>query len=417
MKKNIVAALAIMVGTFSFAQKKEIKALEKAVKGNNFAQAKTLLGQLESMVPSMDTKLKTKYYYNAAKALYANGAGSDADIDKALKSLGMLDGAMAKESGMLKQTMQNGILTKANEQYQAGNYKSAAGGFDKLYKINPQDTVYLYYAASSAVSGKDYDTAISHYKALKDLGYTGVETQYFALNKETGKEEIMDKNTRDLYVKAGSHSNPGERKTDSKKAEIVKNIALIYISQGKKDEALAAIKDAREANPENVDLIISEANIQLELGNNDKFKSLMEEAVAKDPNNASLHYNIGVMQMKGGDLTGCRSAFTKALELDPTMADAVLNISTSYIDEGNSLIEEMNKLGTSAADNAKYDALKAKKEGLFREGIKVLSAFVEKNPDTKNVGVYQQMQNIHNALYETDKAKALDAKIQELSGN
>lgn len=414
MKKQFVVALAILVSAFSFAQKKEVKALEKAVKSNDYAKAKTLVTQLKSQASSMDAKLKDRYYLSTAKAFYANGHGTSADVTQALEALSMVKGMQVDVSG-LKKSMEGAILTRSNGFYQGGKFKEASTGFEQLYKLVPQDTTFLYYAASSSVSAKDYDTALKHYNTLKDIGYTGIEKQYYAINVDSGQEEVLDKNTRDIYVKAGSHVKPGERLTESKNAEIVKNIALIYITQGKNDDALKAIKDARKLNPDNVDLIINEANIYLQLKDDNKFKSTIEEALQKDPNNATLHYNVGVIKMKNGDLSA-RDSFKKALAINPGMADAVLNISTSYIDEGNALIQQMNALGTSAADNAKYDTLKAKKEGLFAEGAKVLEGYIGANPNAKNLGIYQQLQNIYRAIGEIAKAKALDAKITELGG-
>ena len=43
MKKQFVVALALLVGSFSFAQKSEIKDAEKAIKSGNYADAKPRL--------------------------------------------------------------------------------------------------------------------------------------------------------------------------------------------------------------------------------------------------------------------------------------------------------------------------------------------------------------------------------------
>src|SRR5690606_27696165 len=71
MKKQIIIALAISISAFSFAQKKELKAVEKAIKGNNYAEAKSALKQAESLMSAMDEKAKAQYYYLHAQALYA----------------------------------------------------------------------------------------------------------------------------------------------------------------------------------------------------------------------------------------------------------------------------------------------------------------------------------------------------------
>ena len=87
MKKQTIVALALLVGSFSFAQKTELKDAEKAIKKNNFAEAKTALNSAESLIASADDKTKVQYYFLKGQALYANGAGTNADMDAAIESL------------------------------------------------------------------------------------------------------------------------------------------------------------------------------------------------------------------------------------------------------------------------------------------------------------------------------------------
>src|SRR5690606_41687519 len=82
MKTKFIAAFAILITTFSFAQKKELKDAEKAIKKNNFAEAKIILRQLDPN--SMEDKYKANFYYLNAEALYANGsANNDDEIGRA----------------------------------------------------------------------------------------------------------------------------------------------------------------------------------------------------------------------------------------------------------------------------------------------------------------------------------------------
>jgi len=86
MKNQVIIALALLISTVTFAQKKELKAVQKAIKSNNFAEAKTALGQVEPMLSGLDGKMKSQYYFLNAQALYANGAGTNTDLDKAVES-------------------------------------------------------------------------------------------------------------------------------------------------------------------------------------------------------------------------------------------------------------------------------------------------------------------------------------------
>jgi len=410
-----------LVSTFSFSQKDELKAAEKAIKDKNYADAKAAIQSAEALIGSADDKTKAKFYFLKGQALYANGTGSGSDTDEAIASFNKVKdiesnsgkSKYTSEVEELKTQMLSSFLTSANTAWQGKSYVVSSEKFDRAYRMSPKDTLYLYYAASSAVNAQDYDRSLKLYEELRDLGYTGIETEYSATNKETGEPENFDnKSLRDFALKSGTHIVPQEKLTESKLPLIKKMLADIYIYKGEDEKAFQAIKEAREENPDDATLIIAEANIELKAGNNDRFKTLMEEAITKDPNNATLRYNVGVMTMKDGDYESARAAFAKALELDPSMQDAALNISTTYIEEGNKLLEEMNSLGTSNADFQRYDELKAEKADLFEKGANVLVKFLEKNPEGSN-DIFQQLNNIYLAMGETDKAKMYKSKIKE----
>ncbi|MCB0469356.1 MAG: tetratricopeptide repeat protein, partial [Flavobacteriaceae bacterium] len=127
-----------------------------------------------------------------------------------------------------------------------------------------------------------------------------------------------NKNERDLYIKSGDYIKPSEKKTDSKRPEIVKRIALLYVSQGKNDEAISAVKEARSQKPKDIDLIITEANLYYQLEDLDRYKALIQEATTLDPNNADLYYNLGVVSADAKDIENAEKYYKKALELNPS---------------------------------------------------------------------------------------------------
>ena len=123
MKRVITLICALVIGTMSFAQKNEIKAIEKALKSNNFAVAKTSVAAAESLLANMDDKMKVKFYFLKAKALYANGNTSDADFNSSIASIDILK-KLESETGKLKYTedanemkskMLESVLNKTDE--------------------------------------------------------------------------------------------------------------------------------------------------------------------------------------------------------------------------------------------------------------------------------------------------------------
>ncbi|HEX9826736.1 MAG TPA: tetratricopeptide repeat protein [Flavobacteriaceae bacterium] len=418
MKKQIIIALALLVSTFTFAQKNEIKAAEKAIKNGNYADAKAAISAADGLIGSADDKTKAKFYFLKGQALYANGTGSNQDIDAAIESLNMVatvEGSNGKYSGdvaELKQAMLSNFLTKGQADLEQKQYVKSADNFEKAYRMSVKDTVYLYYAASTAVSGQDYDKALGYYHELKALGYKGADMEYTAVNKETNEVENFDnKNLRDISVKAGTHIKPEDKKGESKSSEIVKNIALIYIAKGENDKAAAAMKDARKENPDDLGLLISEANIMLKLDRRDEFKKLMEEATTKDPSNPELQYNLGVIAAEGGDIESAMKYYKNAIELNPDYADAHNNMAVLILEKDQEIIEKMNALGNSAADNKKYDEYKLQRLDVYKEALPHLEIAFNLKP---NVYVAKTLMNIYSAIDDMPKFKEMKAKVEEL---
>ncbi|WP_299122654.1 tetratricopeptide repeat protein [uncultured Winogradskyella sp.] len=424
MKKLIALVLLVAVTSMSFAQKNEVKAIEKALKNSNFGDAKSAVSSADALLGNMDDKTKAKFYYLKAQALYADGQGSDADVDEAISTLDKLkdlESSMGKlryteDANTMKTGMISSFLTKANDAFTSKNYKVAAKGFEKVYRMSPKDTLYLYYAATSSVSVPDYDTALDYYIELKNMGYSGEKMNYYATNVDTDVEETFgDKSSRDLSVKAKLHKDPRDVMSEAKTAEIVKNIALIYVSQGKNEKALGAMADARAENPDDIGLLLSEANVHLKMGNRDKFKALMEEATEKDPNNSELFYNLGVLAAEAGNNEESLNYYKKAIEINPNYVDAYNNIAVTILSGEAAIVEEMNGLGTSSADNKKYDELKEQRAQLYSDAIPYLEKALElKNT---NIDAARTLMNIYSAIGEMDKFKAMKAKIETMEAS
>ncbi|WP_375324038.1 tetratricopeptide repeat protein [Flagellimonas sp. GZD32] len=409
MKTKVLLVLALGVSMMGFAQKDEIKDAEKALKKGDAAAAKAALESASSTIASADEKMQAQYYAVLGNANYDLAKKGDASAFEpaveAYQKVVSIEEASGKEkyTSVAKEQMSAMTADLVNSAVEDNNNKNFMEAAEKLYmsyKLSPQDTIYLYYAASSAVNAQEYEPALKYYNELKDLNYDGSSVSYTAVDVSTGETVTMDKATRDLYVKAGTHKDPKEEVSPSKRPEIVKNIAMIYQQMGDNEKALAAYSDARAVDPNDVNLVLGEANLYYAMGDKDKFVELMGQASEMAPDNPDLLYNIGVINMEQGNLEAARDAYKKALAVDPGYINALLNLSTTYVNEGNGLIDEMNSLGTSKADIAKYDELKDKKDSLFREGATVLEDALKSNPD--NEGVLTQLKNIYGALGDTE---------------
>lgn len=406
MKKTLVIASALLISAVAFGQKKELREAERQIKKGDFSGAKSTLAQVESTATSGEFAAQ---YYFLQGLLNIESAKKNNNVLTSLQDAAAAFAKVKQIEGGAKGKFTQQILpledqgyrlahAQGQELYTKRDLKNASTAFEQAFRLNSRDTVQLYYSAVTAVEDKNYDLALKHYKELKEINYDGTEMHYYAKDKQTGKEDFFsDKNQRDLMVKGGTHTSPRNEKTPSKRAEIVKNIAYIYVEQGKNDQALEAFAEARRRYPNDATLVMQEAMIYLQLDDKNKFKELMQEAIKLDPKNADLHYNVGVINMEQKNLDEARKAFQEALSIRPDYADAALNISSSYINEGNALGEQMDALkGSSKEVIAKYEELKAKRESVFKKAADVLEDYIKKQTPTQ--GLLEQLRNIYGAL-------------------
>ncbi|RAV28726.1 tetratricopeptide repeat protein [Sinomicrobium soli] len=424
MKKKIfIFSAALLISSLSIAQKKELRDAEKALKKGSIAEAKSALQSIESSISSADDRFKAQYYYLDGKLNYEEakkGGDADAAYQEAVESFKSLI-EIEKESGSEKytgeasqliQTISADLVNSAVEDNQNEDYAAAAKKLYMAYQLDTDNQDYLYFAASSAVNGEDFDTALEYYLKLKELGYTGEATKYYATNKETGEREELPKDQRDLMVKAGTHNKPEEEKTESRFPEIVKNIALIYSQQGDNEKAIEAVQEARKVDPEDVNLLMTEANLYIKLDQKDKFREVMEQAIQKDPNNPMLYYNLGVITGEQGDKEKAKEYYEKSIELDPKYEASYMNMASLILGDEVAIVDEMNSLGTSKADNERYDELKKKREDLYRDAVPYLEKILELNPES--LDATKTLMNIYGSIGDDDKYKEMKDKLDSM---
>ena len=393
MKKLI---LFILLFTFSFstAQKKELRNANKFFISGEYASAIDLLDSAKDLFDSSDDKIKAQ-----AMLLYGKLHTSMEDFELAIKAFDMSKNLGSSDQILNPELrkLETAIITSAVGDNETEDFNAAAKKLKMVYELNTEtNSEYLYYAASSAVNSLDYPLALEYYELLRDIKYEGIETKFYITEVSSGNEiEINDEVQFKLLQKSKDYSNPREEETDSKFPEIVKNIALIYKELGQNDKALAAIEAARSSNPDDVGLIITAANIYFELGNKEAFKVAMSQAIEKEPNNAVLYYNLGVVSAELGEKDVAVSYYQTSIDLDPSNENSYLNLVALILEGEEDIVTEMNSLGTSRADNLKYDKLKESRENLYKQTIPILKDLIDIN---NNIEAIRTLMNIYGTI-------------------
>ena len=419
--KYVVLASALLISVATFAQKDQIKAAEKALKGGESQKAATILIEAESLLSTASEAEKAQFFFVKGNACL-DLANKKVNVDKnlelaALAYQNLMD--IEKASGKVKYTPQAvnsmkdikfNLINSAIADSKVDKHSESARKLYDAYLLDKNDTINLYYAASTYVNAKEYGKALELYDNLKKINYSGKGKSYFAVNKLTNEEDFFNNpKERDLSVKLGTHLKPRNEVVPSKRGEIYKNIALILVENGKIEEAKKAISDARAANPEDTSLVLTEANLYLETKDFETYKKLIGEVLAKNPNDADLTFNLGVISGNAGNKADAEKYYLRAIEIKPEYINAYINLAALKLEAEKPIIDEMNKLGTSTKDMKRYDELKVKRENIFKSVIPPLKKAYEL--DTKNVDVAKTLLNVYSALEMPAESKALKAKM------
>jgi len=415
-RKQILVVGLALVSTLAFSQKREIKRAERALKSAKYGEALSLLSEAEALLGDADNDLKAEYYVLKGNALMGSGGAS---YERALEAGEAYNAALELKPSLEEElilpldNVRTVFINEAVKNQNAGNYEVAAEKLINSYRLShdPDD---LYYAAGNMVNAQNYEKALEYYEQLLEMDYTGEETEFVATSKTTGEVvAFSDENTRNLAVRAGEYIKPETRKTASRKGEILRNITLIYIQEGKNDKAMEVIETARMENPNDAYLMRAEADMSYKMGDYEKYNKLMNAIVANDPDNPEVYFNLGVGSQELGENDQAIGYYEKAIKLNPEYEAALINLAVIKLAQEGELVEEMNSLGMSAADNRRYEELKAQREDLYREVLPYLEQAGKINPN--NVEVLRTMMNIYSQLGDDAKYNALKTKVDALA--
>lgn len=421
--KFIMLTSTLLLSFATFAQKKELKAAEKALKGGDAKETLNLLKAADAVMSAATDEEKAQYLFlegNAYLDLVDKKIDADANMTLAANAYKKLIEA-EKVSGKLKYSAQaatsvdkikNLLINSAVAATKENNNIDGAKKLYEAYMLDKKDTINLYYAASTYVAAKDYDKAMELYSELKKLNYSGKMTQYLAVSKINDQENnFATAAERDKAVKLGTHEKPRTEEIPSKRGEIYKNMALILVEKGQIAEAKQAVADAVKANPDDNSLKLTEANLYLQTKDFEKYKQIINDVLAKNPNDYALIYNLGVIAANNNNNEEAEKYYKKTIELKPDYLNAYINLAVLKLQNEKVLIEEMNKLGTSDKDMKRYDVLKKKREDLFRSVLPYLKKAYELDPENEDVA--KTLSGVYSALEMTAEKNAIKAKMKK----
>ncbi len=393
-----ILIICFTTSTWITAQKRELRTANKMFEKGQLQELKAYLNENQTVFENADQQIQ-----DDLSLLQGKIARLDRDYSEAIEIIKSLESneSYAEQINILKDSLVNDLVSEAVKANEKRNYATAADKLYMSYSLRPdQYQDYLYFAASSAAAAKDTLTALNYYNRLKEINYQGIQTRYLVTEKSSGGELEVSSSEYEIFQRSKDYKNFRTEQTPSRYPEIIKNLGILYLQIGEIDTALTIIQEARKENPEDLELILTEGNIYIQMDQKEKFLELTEMAAERDPDNALIFFNLGVVTSDLGEKEKARDYYEKSIALDPTYMSAYLNLTNLILQEDQEIVDQMNNLGTSKADDARYEELRAQREALYLTTIPLLEkALTIEN----NCGVIRTLQNIYNVLDDLEK--------------
>ena len=330
MKKLMMVAMIMVTGWMAQAQPKVTSAYN-ANKEGKFEDAKQYID--EAMADPKATE-KEKYWRYRGN-IYANLVKDSVLFAKYPDALKTSLAAFSKyfeidkrkdyikevatELDILKAV----VGQKAERSYKANNLSAAGDQFQSIVEISSvlgvTDTVFIFNSAFCYHKAGRTEDAINNYKKCVDLKY----------------------NVRDSYL----------------------GISDIYISSGKKAEAIQILTQARQQYPKDAEFLRSEVNIYIDDKDYAKAQGVLKALTESDPKNESVWFVLGVTYEKENNTVDAEKAYLNALSIKADYFDAAYNIGALYYNQA----QEKGKVcdAIPPRETAKFDACKAELKPMY----------------------------------------------------
>ena len=407
MKKSLILAVVVLMGTSCFAQKNPLVKKAKSyamAETPDFTAARATIEEAIEAAPTAETyywagmigfQEMTQENYNQMMGKGINQAKAGQAVEESyaywLKADELAQVPVLNKKGVEVPTdpkMRGNISKKMLEYYKnqelvkygiyLNEQKDFAGAYQafklhtdmpdlammqdaKIQKEMPRDTTYeqyKYYAAIFAVQAEMHEEAVAVLETMKDGEYEAISVnqflyqEYVAL-KDTAKfvQTLQDAITR----------FPGE-------PWFLQNLINYYIFSGQEQTAV----------------------------------EYLAKAIEREPNVAQYHHIKGNLDENLGNYDAALADFDEALRCDPNLADAMAGKGRVYYNQA----VKLNEAAALINDNKAYKKALEEMNGVFRQSLPFFEKAHEMEPENRDYMIV--LKGLYYRFHD-------DAKYEEIS--
>lgn len=259
----------------------------------------------------------------------------------------------------------NNYYARGLDFYNADEYKDAYNQFSKAVEVNKSldmgiDTLAIYAAAMSAMSGEMNEEAKKLYTELGEMNYN--------------------------------------------KAVIYSDLATIYKNEGNLEMSKQTLQQGIEKFPNDAGVLFAKINILLEEEKYEDVIASLDAAIQLAPENYTLYFVQGQSYEAMEDKTQAETSYLKAIEVNPEYTDAYYNLGALHYNLGVEKYTEANDLPIDAVE--KYNKLAEEANKNFLDAQPYFEKAFEALPDD---------QNLKNSLIQIYQKTKQNDKLSEIN--
>jgi tetratricopeptide (TPR) repeat protein len=168
------------------------------------------------------------------------------------------------------------------------------------------------------------------------------------------------------------------------------------------NKSVAVLEEGTKLYPDDGDMLRTLSAAYIEVGKVDIALSSFKGLVDREPDNKTYRYNYGVLLLQTEDFPGAEEQFQKALEIDPEYDNAAYNLGVTYVTWG----KQLKKLEEETEEYSDEDVEK------FRNALPYMERISEEEPD--DAQVWELLGQVYSILGMQDKAVDAFNKADQL---
>ncbi|HEY0261646.1 MAG TPA: tetratricopeptide repeat protein, partial [Chitinophagales bacterium] len=155
----------------------------------------------------------------------------------------------------------------------------------------------------------------------------------------------------------------------------------ILVNQDKKAEAVTVVDKGLVKFPSDKDLLVDKVNSFFSENKPAEAIEYLKKLVAQDPKNEQLIAALGVAYENAGNNEEAVKTYQSLIDLNPNSYEGNYGRGTILFAKAKTINDQMNALGNTKADYAKYDALKIDRDKIFIESKPYFEKALTTKPD------------------------------------